>query len=259
MSARTATARLTLRRGTRRCSLRWTACVCSPPVAAQAHRRPDPPQPRAGARVRRDLDAVVISHAHLDHLDGPSLRLIDRSTPVRGAAGRCAASGSRSPRWNRGRSASRRWAVRITATRVRVKAVPADHADSPADGRGGQRARLRRRGGLTAYFAGDTGLYDGMADVFAATSTWRCCRRWLGRGCQRPLNPLTAANTLHLLRPAVAVPMHWGTLTRRGCRRRSTPLGRVAALVRAVRRAPGSGCGRARRRAGRDDRVHAGG
>ncbi len=32
--------------------------------------------------MRRDLDAVLISHAHLDHLDVPSLRLIDRRTPV---------------------------------------------------------------------------------------------------------------------------------------------------------------------------------
>ena len=41
-------------------------------------RRTAPP----AAELRRDLDAVLISHAHLDHLDVPSLRMIDRRTPV---------------------------------------------------------------------------------------------------------------------------------------------------------------------------------
>ena len=38
------------------------------------------PVPRPA--LRHDLGAVLISHAHLDHLDVPSLRLIDRRTPV---------------------------------------------------------------------------------------------------------------------------------------------------------------------------------
>ena len=38
--------------------------------------------PLPSAVVYRDLDAVIISHAHLDHLDVPSLRLIDKDTPV---------------------------------------------------------------------------------------------------------------------------------------------------------------------------------
>ncbi len=38
------------------------------------------PAPPVG--VYRDLDAVVISHAHIDHLDVPSLRLVAKTTPV---------------------------------------------------------------------------------------------------------------------------------------------------------------------------------
>jgi len=38
--------------------------------------------PLPSAAVYRDLDAVIVSHAHLDHLDVPSLRLIDKDTPV---------------------------------------------------------------------------------------------------------------------------------------------------------------------------------
>src|SRR5450756_1087792 len=46
-------------------------------VGALIRHSPLPP-----ASVYRGLDAVVISHAHLDHLDVPSLRLIDKDTPV---------------------------------------------------------------------------------------------------------------------------------------------------------------------------------
>ncbi len=46
-------------------------------IGVLIRRSPVPPP-----AVRRDLDAVLISHAHLDHLDVPSLRLIDRRTPV---------------------------------------------------------------------------------------------------------------------------------------------------------------------------------
>ena len=42
------------------------------------HRRAGPVPPRLTGRV----DAVVLSHLHVDHLHHPSLRLLDPGTPV---------------------------------------------------------------------------------------------------------------------------------------------------------------------------------
>ncbi len=183
-------------------------------IGVLIRRSPVPPP-----AVRRDLHAVLISHAHLDHLDVPSLRLIDRRTPVvapRGLGtllrrlgfvplemdvgdevefGRASAAGSSS------------------SGRVRVKAVPADHpgtryplaAESPALG-------YVVLGGLTAYFAGDTGLYDGMRDLSPIDVAVLPVGGWGPRLHSDHLNPLSAAKALGLLRPTACVPVHWGTI-----------------------------------------------
>src|SRR4051812_18224638 len=53
-----------------------------------AHLRRHGPPPAAD--IASGLDAVLLSHLHRDHVDGPSLRRIDRGVPVlapRGSAG----------------------------------------------------------------------------------------------------------------------------------------------------------------------------
>ena len=185
-------------------------------IGVLIRRSPVPP-----VSVRRDLGAVLISHAHLDHLDVPSLRLIDRRTPVvvPGGMGPLlrrlgfvplemevgdeveigAATTSRDP------DAAR--------ARVRVKAVPADHT--------GTRHPLAAAsaalgyvvtGGLSAYFAGDTGLYDGMRDLGPLDVAILPVGGWGPRLPDDHLNPLSAARALELLRPAACVPVHWGTI-----------------------------------------------
>jgi L-ascorbate metabolism protein UlaG (beta-lactamase superfamily) len=162
------------------------------------------------AAVYRDLDAVVVSHAHIDHLDVPSLRLIDKDTPVL------------APR------ATKRLIKRLgfadvtemepgesrTVGRVRLTATPADHGITrhPMAAPGNSLGYLVE-GRLTAYFAGDTGLFDemaGLADDLALALL--PVGGWGPRLPEDHLNPLTAAKALRLLRPAVAVPIHWGTL-----------------------------------------------
>jgi L-ascorbate metabolism protein UlaG (beta-lactamase superfamily) len=62
------------------------------------------------------------------------------------------------------------------------------------------------------YFAGDTELFDGMRDMagrfdVALLPVWG----WgpsLGPG---HMDPLSAARAVAILRPAVTVPIHWGT------------------------------------------------
>jgi L-ascorbate metabolism protein UlaG (beta-lactamase superfamily) len=74
------------------------------------------------------------------------------------------------------------------------------------------------------YFAGDTDLFDGMADLgpldVALLPVWG----WgpsLGPG---HMDPETAARAAALLRPRVAVPIHWGTYLQVGLRRRESLL-----------------------------------
>jgi L-ascorbate metabolism protein UlaG (beta-lactamase superfamily) len=67
-------------------------------------------------------------------------------------------------------------------------------------------------GSHEVYFAGDTDLFDEMADIgqeldLALLPVWG----WgpnLGKG---HLNPYRAAQALEHLRPKVAIPIHWGT------------------------------------------------
>ncbi len=169
--------------------------------------------------VRRDLDAVLISHAHLDHLDVPSLRLIDRRTPVvvpRGLGNLLRRLGFVPLEMDVGDEVEIGPAGAVGSSgsaRVRVKAVPADHA--------GIRYPLAAEsaalgyvvvGGLSAYFAGDTGLYDGMRDLAPIDVAVLPVGGWGPRLPDDHLNPLSAARALQLLRPAACVPVHWGTI-----------------------------------------------
>jgi L-ascorbate metabolism protein UlaG (beta-lactamase superfamily) len=69
------------------------------------------------------------------------------------------------------------------------------------------------RGSHEVYFAGDTGLFPEMAALagrmdLALLPVWG----WGPRLGDEHLTPYDAANSLRLLRPAAAVPIHWGTL-----------------------------------------------
>ncbi len=158
----------------------------------------------------RDIDAVLISHLHWDHLDVPSLRDLGRETPIFVPAG----AGS----WMRGAGFRdvRELAVGDTAEvgGVVVRAVPAVHSGyRPPLGPTAPPLGYVVRGSQTVYFAGDTDLFDGMGELdepidMALIPVWG----WgptLGRGLH--LDPLRAAQALRLIRPRAAVPIHWGT------------------------------------------------
>jgi L-ascorbate metabolism protein UlaG (beta-lactamase superfamily) len=168
-----------------------------------------PPLPPLGAAGRPD--AVLISHLHYDHLDFPSLRALPSGTPI------VAPRGSRGFLGRRGFhdvvELSEGGSVRIGG--LRVMAVPAHH------GRGGRpgAGRVGSLGYLVeaearVYFAGDTELFDEMGEIggsldCALLPIWGWGPR-LGPG---HLDPFTAAKALRLLKPRLAVPIHWGTYT----------------------------------------------
>jgi L-ascorbate metabolism protein UlaG (beta-lactamase superfamily) len=181
-------------------------------IGVLIRRSPVPPP-----AVRRDLDAVLISHAHLDHLDLPSLRLLDRRTPVvvpRGLGSLARRLGFVPLEMEVGDEVVIGAASAAgPAGSVRVQAVPADHAGTRYP-LGAESAALGYvvSGGLNAYFAGDTGLYDGMRDLAPIDVAILPVGGWGPRLPSDHLNPLSAAKALELLRPVACVPVHWGTI-----------------------------------------------
>lgn len=176
----------------------------------------------ADAGMLYALDGILVSHLHYDHLDFSSLERLGRSVPVvvpRGA----------------GRLLRRRRFEQVveveTGEEVRIGGliVRATHADHEG-GRGFLGTEVAAlgyliRGSHQIYFAGDTDLFEGMATLapdlnIALVPIWG----WgpsLGPG---HLDPRRAAEALRLLRPRLAVPIHWGTYAPLGFGRLQTAM-----------------------------------
>lgn len=164
---------------------------------------------KPGPEVQRDLDLVVISHVHLDHFDPASLRMLARTTPVlvpQGAAMAVRSLGFRHVHELRAEDT-------VCFGGIDVTAVHAAHTGARTP-HGLMAACLGYvfQGSREVYFAGDTGLFLEMASLaggldLALLPVWGWGPR-LGDG---HLNPYEAAASLRMLRPAMAVPIHWGT------------------------------------------------
>lgn len=167
--------------------------------------------------VTRDIDAVVVSHLHFDHLDLASLRSIpgkwDLIVPA-GAGKLLRKAGFKTViEMVEGES--------IAVGGMSITAVKAEH-----DGR-------RRPFGIRAqtlgylfeadrsvYFAGDTDIFPGMSEIadgldLALLPVWGWGHT-LGAG---HMDPDVAAKAAALLSPKLAVPIHWGTLFPIGMKR----------------------------------------
>jgi L-ascorbate metabolism protein UlaG (beta-lactamase superfamily) len=159
------------------------------------------------------VDAMLISHLHYDHLDEKSLRIVGRGPRVIVPVGAARMLHSRG--FEHVTELDRGGETRVAA--VTVRATEVDH---------GARRLLAMRvpavgylvsGSVRVWFAGDTDLFDGMNAI--ASDLDVALLPIAGWGPRLPaghLNPRTAAQALTLLRPRIAVPIHWGTYRRIG-------------------------------------------
>ena len=167
-------------------------------------------QARPHAARLAPLDAILISHLHLDHFDPPSLRLLPRETTV------VTATGGARPLARLGFSDVRELAAgdETDVAGLRVAATVAVHEKG--------RHPLNRAtdcvgfvvaGELSVYYAGDTALFPGMDGLWPGLDV--ALLPIAGWGLTLPegehMGPRQAAEALRLLRPRLAVPVHWGT------------------------------------------------
>ena len=160
------------------------------------------------------LAAVLVSHAHYDHFDVPTLKRIDSATPLvlpHRTKGFARTLGKRElvelKHWEQWQTDS-----------VKVSAVPAYHfggrwlIDSvyrPPNG------YVIEHKGQTVYFAGDTARFNGFE---AIGKRYSIDVALLPIGAYRPgwimrrshLNPSTAIEAFKRLRARYMIPIHWG-------------------------------------------------
>ena len=153
------------------------------------------------------IDAVLVSHAHPDHFDRASLRVVPGGplAIVPPGLGRSAA---------RAGLPTHELAVddQIEIGGVRVTAVPARHGRWPL-------ARAIRpmgflvEGSRSVYFAGDTALFPGMAQLAGRVDVALLpVGRWGPPSGPDRLTPGSAVDAATLVGARIAVPIHWGTL-----------------------------------------------
>ena len=161
------------------------------------------------------IDAVLISHLHHDHLDFPSLRRLGPDVELivpRGAGILLQRNGFRHVT----EIAS---GAQLQLGPLTLTAVHAEHSGqrNPFGAEAeavGYLIEDESSGPLPCiYFAGDTDLYGDMSDLAGMVDiglipVWG----WgptLGAG---HMDPFRAAEAVKLIRPRVAIPIHWGTL-----------------------------------------------
>ena len=171
-----------------------------------AHLRRTRAVPRGATR---GVDAVLISHGHYDHLDLPSLEKLGKKIPIvvpRGLGGLL-----RKKRFESVLEVARGETLAIGD--LKITAVQAEHDRSRAPfGASADPVGYVVSGSKSVYFAGDTDLFDGMAEIGPVDVGLIPIWGWgPGLGGGGHLDPARAAEATALVRPSMVIPIHWGT------------------------------------------------
>jgi L-ascorbate metabolism protein UlaG (beta-lactamase superfamily) len=176
------------------------------PLHSQAYR----PSRRDGDALA-SVDGVLLSHLHHDHTDLPSIRRFGPATTTVVPRG----GGPLLRRHAQGPVLELAVGAEARLGGVRVEVTPARH-DGNRLGLSAEAVGYLVRGSRTVYFAGDTEEFPEMAGLAAVAggldvailpvSGWGLN---LGPG---HMDALAAARAVAVLRPRVAIPVHWGTL-----------------------------------------------
>lgn len=172
-----------------------------------------------------EVDALLLSHIHMDHLHLPSLRRVVPTDRILVPAG----ARSLLPRFLRRTAtetgtvvsptvfdvrAGDRISVRDGDVPVTIEVVHAEHSS-----RRGPHSRVVadpvgyvvRIGSASIYFAGDTDLFAAMRDIDAIDLAFIPIWGWGPSLGEKHLDPVSAAMATSWIDPRHVVPIHWGT------------------------------------------------
>lgn len=168
-----------------------------------------------------DVDAVLLSHAHLDHLHGRSLRGIRPDARVLTPQGTSRLV--RSAGFTDVTEVAAGDRIEIAGATVEVVVAAHSHRRGPHSRVEAPPVGYVIDAGRRIYFPGDTDLFDAMSALVDIDLALLPIWGWgstLGTG---HLDPARAARAVEIINPALVLPIHWGTYAPEDGRRRLPP------------------------------------
>lgn len=153
------------------------------------------------------VQCVLISHAHHDHLDLPSLRRLPPDAQVLGPLG-----SANLLRRSHLDVRELRPTEACQVGRVRVVATPAKHYGYRVPYGPFASIGFVIEGSLRIYFAGDTAVFPEMRDLGSIDLALLPVSGWGPVVTPGHMGPRQAVDALHLIQPRAAMPIHWGSL-----------------------------------------------